>query len=88
MDWGGRGIAVVFLPSLGHTAYVFDVFAPPLADTYHVLGIPWRGFGASLQPDTGYDVENLGEDTGLSWTVFESMRRSRDSHERTTERLH
>lgn len=62
IDWGGTGIPIVFLAGLGHTAHVFDEFAPELADTYHVLGITRRGFGASSQPDEGYDLVSLARD--------------------------
>lgn len=61
-DWGGIGPPVVFLAGLGHTAHVFDEFAPSLTDTYHVLGITRRGFGASSQPDSGYNVDTLAKD--------------------------
>jgi len=62
IDWGGSGIPVVFLAGLGHTAHVFDDFAPQLTDMYHVFGITRRGFGASAQPDTGYTIPTLVED--------------------------
>jgi pimeloyl-ACP methyl ester carboxylesterase len=52
----------VFLAGLGHTAHVFDAFAPLLTDTYHVIGITRRGFGASSQPDSGYDIPTLVND--------------------------
>ena len=61
-DWGGKGVPVIFLAGLGHTAHVFDELAPALTDTYHVLGITRRGFGASSQPASGYDVDTLAED--------------------------
>lgn len=62
VDWGGRGPPLVLLAGLGHTAHVFDEFAPALTDTYHVMGITRRGFGASSQPDSGYDLQSLTED--------------------------
>jgi non-heme chloroperoxidase len=62
VDWGGDGFPVVFLAGLGHTAHVFDEFAPALADEYHVIGITRRGFGASSQPDSGYAIVDLSED--------------------------
>lgn len=70
VDWGGDGFPVVFLAGLGHTAHVFDEFAPGLADKYHVLGITRRGFGASSQPDSGYTVKDLAEDVH---TVLENL---------------
>ncbi len=62
VDWGGSGVSVVMLAGLGHTAHVFDEFAPRLTDAYHVIGITRRGFGTSSQPDTGYDIATLAED--------------------------
>ena len=71
IDWGGSGVPVIFLAGLGHTAHVFDEFAPALTDAYHVLGITRRGFGASSQPDTGYSVPMLAEDIRI---VIDSLR--------------
>ena len=62
VDWGGRGLPVILLAGLGHTAHVFDDFAPELTDDYHMMGITRRGFGASSQPDSGYDIETLVAD--------------------------
>lgn len=62
VDWGGAGFPVIFLAGLGHTAHVFDEFAPGLTDEYHVLGITRRGFGGSSKPDSGYALEDLSED--------------------------
>ena len=50
LDWGGSGPAIVLLAGLGNTAHVFDNFAPKLTDSFHVVGITRRGFGASAQP--------------------------------------
>ncbi len=33
IDWGGDGETMVFLAGLGHTAHVFDEFAPPPSPT-------------------------------------------------------
>ncbi|MFC1482079.1 alpha/beta fold hydrolase [Candidatus Neomarinimicrobiota bacterium] len=62
VNWGGSGFPVVFLAGLGHTAHVFDEFAPNLTDRYHAIGITRRGFGASSQLDSGYEVQTLMED--------------------------
>lgn len=70
IDWGGSGAPLVFLAGLGHTAHVFDEFAPFLTDKYWVLGITRRGFGASTQPDSGYDIPTLAEDIR---TVLDSL---------------
>lgn len=41
---------------------MFDDFAPEFSDRFHVYGIIRRGFGASSQPPTGYDLKTRGED--------------------------
>jgi pimeloyl-ACP methyl ester carboxylesterase len=61
-DWGGNGFPIVFLAGLGHTAHVFDEFAPLLTDRHRVLGVTRRGFGRSTRPDSGYTVEILAKD--------------------------
>lgn len=55
LDWDGSGTPLVFLSGLGDTGHEFDNFAPRFADSFHVIGITRRGFGASSQPATGYD---------------------------------
>jgi non-heme chloroperoxidase len=62
LDWGGRGRPLVFVPGLGNTAHIFDVFAPKLTPQYHVYGITRRGFGASSAPSTGYSADRMGDD--------------------------
>ncbi|MEP6621610.1 MAG: alpha/beta hydrolase [bacterium] len=62
LDWGGRGEPLLFLAGLGNTAHVFDDFAPQFTDGYHVLAITRRGFGASSQTASGYDIESRVRD--------------------------
>jgi pimeloyl-ACP methyl ester carboxylesterase len=62
LDWGGEGPPLVFLTGLGDSAHVFDDFAPALRDRFHVYAVTRRGFGASSQPKSGYDVATLGAD--------------------------
>jgi pimeloyl-ACP methyl ester carboxylesterase len=50
IDWGGKGKTIVFLAGLKNTAHIFDDYAPQFTDSYHVIGITRRGFGASSQP--------------------------------------
>ena len=56
LDWGGTGPPLVFLSGLQDVAHGFDDFAPRFTDQYHVLGVTRRGYGASSQPPSGYDV--------------------------------
>jgi non-heme chloroperoxidase len=62
LDWGGRGRPVVLLTGSGHTAHVYDDFAPWLTKCCHVYGITRRGYGASSRPPTGYDDQRLADD--------------------------
>jgi len=62
LDWGGSGPAIVLLTGSGHTAHVYDDFAPKLTDCCHVYGITRRGYGASSRPASGYDDQRLADD--------------------------
>ena len=62
LDWGGSGIPIVLLAGYGHSAHVYDDFAPKLTDVARVVGITRRGFGASSHPDSGYDDQRLADD--------------------------
>jgi non-heme chloroperoxidase len=62
LDWGGTGRAIVLLAGSGNSAHVFDEFAPKLTTAGHVYGITRRGFGASSQPESGYDDQRLADD--------------------------
>lgn len=62
LDFGGSGRPLVLLPGLGNTAHVFDEFAPKLAGIGRVYAVTRRGYGTSSRPETGYDVDQLGQD--------------------------
>ncbi|MBI3696870.1 MAG: alpha/beta hydrolase [Acidobacteria bacterium] len=62
LDWGASGRAVVLLAGSGNTAHVFDEFAPKMTEWCHVYAITRRGFGASSQPESGYDDQRLADD--------------------------
>jgi pimeloyl-ACP methyl ester carboxylesterase len=62
LDWGGSGRPAVLLAGSGNTAHVFDEFAPKLTGFCHAYGITRRGFGASSQPESGYDDQRLADD--------------------------
>lgn len=57
LDWGGSGPPLVFLSGLQDVAHGYDDFAPQFTDHFHVVAITRRGYGASSQPATGYDIE-------------------------------
>jgi non-heme chloroperoxidase len=56
LDWGGSGPPLVFLSGLQDVAHGFDDFAPEFTNDHHVLAITRRGYGASSQPRSGYDL--------------------------------
>src|SRR4051812_4157419 len=62
LDWGGNGPPLVFLGGLGSTAHVFDDFAPQFTDSFHVVGITRRGFGASSASAPPSDLDTLVAD--------------------------
>jgi non-heme chloroperoxidase len=62
VDWGGRGVPMVFLAGLGNTAHVFDTFAPQFTDHFHVVGITRRGFGASASAPPPDHLDTLVTD--------------------------
>ena len=62
LDWGGEGRPLVLLAGLGNTAHVFGELAEELTGLGHVYGITRRGFGGSSRPESGYEVDRLGED--------------------------
>ena len=62
LDWGGAGPPLVFLAGGGNTAHVFDGFAPQFTDSFHVIGITRRGFGASASSHPPSDLDTLVAD--------------------------
>jgi len=62
LDWGGRGQALVFLAGGGGTAHVFDDLAPQFTDSFHVIGVTRRGFGASAGALPAADLDTLVAD--------------------------
>ena len=66
LDWGGTGTTLVFLAGLGNTAHVFDDFAPQFTDSFHVIGITRRGFGASSGALPANDLDTLVADVAAA----------------------
>jgi pimeloyl-ACP methyl ester carboxylesterase len=62
LDFGGNGPALVFLPGLGSTAYIFNDFAPRFTDRFHVYALTRRGYGSSDLTSAGYDLPGRVED--------------------------
>lgn len=66
LDWGGPGEPVILLAGLGHSAHIFDEFAPALTDRWRVVGLTRRSHGASEQPLSGYSIPELVDDLRLA----------------------
>lgn len=62
LDWGGSGPPMLFLAGLDDTGHEFDDFAPRWTGRFHVMALTRRGFGASSQPSTGYEMDSLAND--------------------------
>jgi pimeloyl-ACP methyl ester carboxylesterase len=62
IDWGGGGEWLVLLHGLASQAHIWDLVAPLLRDSYHVIAIDQRGHGLSDQPDHGYDWATMTSD--------------------------
>jgi pimeloyl-ACP methyl ester carboxylesterase len=62
LDWGGRGEWLVLLHGLASQAHIWDLIAPLLTDSFHVLAIDQRGHGLSDKPDSGYDWATITSD--------------------------
>jgi pimeloyl-ACP methyl ester carboxylesterase len=62
LDFGGNGPAMVFLPGLGSTSWVFNDFAPRFTDRFHVYALTRRGYGSSDLTASGYDLATRVED--------------------------
>ena len=58
LDWGGSGPPLAFLSGLQDVAHGFDNFAPRFTDHFHVIAFTRRGYGASSQPASGYDLDS------------------------------
>jgi non-heme chloroperoxidase len=71
LDWGGSGPPIVLLAGYGHSAHVFDDFAPKLTDVGRVVAVTRRGFGASTHPESGYGDQRLADDV---LAVLEALR--------------
>ena len=70
LDWGGSGPPLVFLSGLDDVAHGFDAFAPQFTDRFHVLAITRRGYGASSQPATGYDLATRVADDAAALAIL------------------
>jgi pimeloyl-ACP methyl ester carboxylesterase len=71
LDWGGSGAPMLFLSGLDDTAHEFDDFAPKWTGHFHVFALTRRGYGASSQPATGYQIDSLANDVRV---VLDSLK--------------
>ena len=70
LDWGGAGPHLLLLAGHGDSAHVFDDCALQLVSKFRVLALTRRGFGASSQPQRGYDLATLVQDIARVITVL------------------
>jgi pimeloyl-ACP methyl ester carboxylesterase len=62
LDWGGHSAWLVCLHGLASQAHIWDLVAPLLSDSFHVVAIDQRGHGLSDKPDSGYDWATVTSD--------------------------
>jgi len=74
IDWGGRGEWLVLLHGLASQAHIWDLLAPQLSDSFHVIAIDQRGHGLSDKPDSGYDFATIANDLDAILNVLNASR--------------
>ena len=62
VDWGGDGAPVVALHGLASSAHWYDLVAPHLQSTHHVVAPDQRGHGQTTKAMNGYDWQTLASD--------------------------
>ncbi len=75
IDWGGHGDWLVLLHGLASQAHIWDLVAPRLSDSFHVIAIDQRGHGLSDKPDRGYDFATITFDLDA---ILQALIPSRD----------
>ena len=58
--WDGEWL--ILLHGLASQAHIWDLVAPLLTDSFHVIAIDQRGHGLSDKPDSGYDWATITAD--------------------------
>ncbi len=61
LDFGGEGLALVFVHSESWDAHTYAKFAPRFSHAYRVLAVTRPGYGQSEDPGYGYDVPSQAE---------------------------
>jgi pimeloyl-ACP methyl ester carboxylesterase len=62
LDWGGNGVPMLLLHGLSSSAHIWDLMAPVLAETFHVVALDQRSHGLSDRPDDGFDGASTAAD--------------------------
>src|SRR5512138_1653780 len=70
LDWGGQGQRLVLLHGLASQAHIWDLLAPKLIDSFHVVALDERGHGLSDKPDNGYDLATSVSDLNAIWEAL------------------
>jgi pimeloyl-ACP methyl ester carboxylesterase len=61
LDFGGEGLAMVFVHSESRDAFTYTKFAPRFSQAYRVLAVTRPGYGQSEDPGYGFDVSTQAE---------------------------
>ena len=77
VDWGGKGIPLVFLAGLALNAHTFDHLAPRFIGSYRVIGITRVGHGNSESRKENFstarlvkDIINVIDDMNIDSAIF------------------
>ena len=57
-----KGHAIILLHGYSDSWFSFSLLLPLIPREYHVFALDQRGHGSSEQPESGYEVRNLGRD--------------------------
>jgi pimeloyl-ACP methyl ester carboxylesterase len=61
-EWPGPGPALLLLHGLASTSHIWDLVAPRLAWSFHVVAYDQRGHGRSGKPSSGYGFASMTAD--------------------------
>jgi pimeloyl-ACP methyl ester carboxylesterase len=61
-DLGGAGRDLLLMHGLASTSHIFDLVAPELTSTFHVVAYDQRGHGESSKPSSGYGYDQTSAD--------------------------
>lgn len=65
-EWGSEGAGMLLLHGLASSSHIWDLVAPRLAPTFHVVAIDQRGHGRSQKPSSGYGFDRVARDAAAA----------------------